>query len=538
MLKLSALLDPDVELDPRTFPLGNQVPTHRLCPPAEFTHGHDALWLAGHAGYDLMQCQRDGLIDCFGANQVLQQDGSYAERWAAKEDVEVASRRNGKSVRLEVVILTGLFLLGEKIMYTAHRDETAKEIFDRVVAAIFRTPDLWAELVDSGPRRTNGQREIRLKSGAVCLFRTRTLDTARGTGFNRLILDEVQNLGQEYLDALLPLLSGEKNAQLNYAGSAGGRHSTVLANLWRRAFTLRERLLLYRGWHAAEPNDLEGVDLDDLDLAARVNPRLGRGLDYEWVAKEAAGMLPAGKARERFGIATYPRAEGTDWVIPRTAWTNALDPHSAAFGPLVLVPEADPELQQGSINVAGRRTDGAMHIEVVSFDPGVHWLPAELKRLAVEHGAQVWVDPVGPCGFLIPDLKDLGIEVHQFTTEQVRNACSWIYLAANPHPDPADPEAGTPPPGVYHRGGDRLTAALAAARTRKLQGGWAWNRYVEVNQGPIVGCTLASYAVVLSERVAPPPPAPIAVRAPRERTPADRSPRHAATAVDLSTARF
>lgn len=501
-MRLSALLAADASWDERDLPVGNQEPTHRLVPDCEYSHGQAAIAFAEYCGYDLYDFQKQGLVDKLGENTVQRRDGTVVQRWAAQETADVISRRNGKSVEIEVLILFGLFVLGErKIMYTAHRDDTALEVFNNVVAAIQRTPKLWAELIDKGPRRANGQRSITLKNGAVCYFRTRTTDSARGQGYDRLILDESQALTAEELAALMPLVTGATNAQLNYAGSAGGLGAVIQGKLWR-SFEKAERGLAYRGWHA----DLD-TDFDDLDLIARVNPRLGRGLSYEFVAKEFARMTRPDFGRERCGAATYPREEGGGWVIPEVAWHRGHDDTSqiAPEKRPAFVLEADAELELGTITVAGRRTDGAMHAENVQHDPGVGWMVARAKDLQDEHHGAIWLDPKGPCGFMLGDLREAGVQVHTFEPEDLKDAWTWLYTNANPQPDPADPNRTVPPPGVYHRS-NLTTLALAAAELRKLGDRHTLRRTVSsgVNQGPIVGAMLACFAVVKAEREQPP----------------------------------
>lgn len=531
-MRLSALLDPTVEIPWQSLPVGCQEPTHSLVPPAQFTHGHDAIQLGEVCGYNLYDFQKQGLIEKLGANMVREADGEWVEKWSAQETADVLSRRNGKSVEVEVLILVALFLLGErKIMYTAHRDDTAKLIFDNVVAAIKRVPELWAELVPAGPRRANGQRAIELRSGAVCYFRTRTMDTARGQGYERLILDEDQELTDGYMAALMPLVSGAINGQINYAGSAGDLKASVQAKTWR-SFLAKERGLCYRGWHADPERDF-----DDLNLVARLNPRLGRGLSYEWVAKEFRKMSRGQFGGERLGVARYPREEGADWVIPEAAWGRAKDEASvpADGAPLEFVLEVAPDLDRASIGVAGRRADGAMHIEVVANEPGVHWAIGRCKDLQDKHGPDICVDPKGPAGFMLGDLHQAGVRTRLVDTQDLTSSASWLYTAANPQPDPTDP-GEKPAPNVRHRGGLKLTQALAAAETRKMLSRWTWRREVPsgVDQTPITAVTLAAWMVVKRERVAPPPPPSKAVRGTRNNPRA----RSSGATQDLATAQF
>lgn len=535
--KVSDLLAAGAEYEERDLPKGSQEPTHRLVPECIASHGHDAIEFGRYCGIELMPFQAQGLIDDLGYVHVTDDDGNVVERWAAQETEEIISRRNGKTVRFVALILYAMFVLGEgKILYTAHRDDTAKDVFDQFVKAIERTPRLWAEVIDKGPRLTNGQRSVELKTGQVVYFRTRGTDSGRGQGYDRLILDEDQNLTEDEMAALMPLVTGSENAQLNYAGSAGGRHSIVQAKIWR-SYEAGERALCYRGWHS-DPD----ADFDDLELVARTNPRLGRGLSYTFIAKERTRMSRPQFGRERCGAPTYPRAEGEGWVIPREAWERTEDPDSriAKGSALVFAAEADPHLDKATISVAGYRRDGAVHIEVIKHEPGVLWVVAEAGRLTGEHGGVLALDPNGPLGYLLAPLRTAGVPVVTIDAMDLKDSATWIYTAANPSPDPSDP-ATVPPPGVYQRGGMTLTSALAAAETRKLLDRWTWRRSVatEVNQGPLTSATIAGYVLVKKSRQTP-PPSPRKVSAkdnPRGYRTPPKTTRHR-RAADLSKAGF
>ena len=535
-MRVSELLAPDADYEEKDLPVGNQEPTHRLVPECFDSHGHAAIEFGRYCGYELHPFQAQGLIDDLGYIMITGPDGREVERWAAAETEEILSRRNGKTIRFVVLILFALFILGEKkILYTAHRDDTAKDVFDEFVKALERTPALWAEVVDSGPRYTNGQRSVELKTGQIVYFRTRGTDAGRGQGYNRLIFDEDQNLSEDEMAAMMPLASGAENAQINFAGSAGGRAATVQAKI-RRSYEKKERGLCYRGWHATVDDDF-----DDLDLVARLNPRLGHGLSYIFIAKELARMSRAQFGRERCGAPTYPRGEGEQWVIPREAWTTATDTTSTTTpsSPLAFVLEAGPSLERGSICVAGFRADGAVHIEVTDNAPGVMWMVDRAKELQTKHGGLVGVDPKGPLGYLIERLTAAGVNVHPFEALDLRDAATWMYTELTPRPDPKDPDAPTPAPGIRHRGPARLTQALAAAETRRFLDRWTFRREVatEVDQGPLMGSMLAGWLLVKKARQTPPPaPRKVSAKGDAPRRGYRKAPRR--RAEDLTTAGF
>ena len=146
--------------------------------------------------------------------------------------------------------------------------------------------------------------------------------------------------------------------------------------------------------------------------------------------------------RERCGVATWPRAEGESWVIPQPAVLRATDEKStiAKGAPLAFVLEAMPDLARGSICVAGRRPDGAMHLEPVANQPDVLWIPDRAKRLQERHSGSMWLDPKGPLGYLVDPLREAGVPVSLFDAADLKDAATWLYTGMNPQPVAPDDE--------------------------------------------------------------------------------------------------
>lgn len=534
--RLSEVLHPLADLS--ALPLGDQEPTDRLVPAAQYSHGHDAIALAALAGLDLYDFQKQALIDEMGVNFGVGEDGRTVETWAALETLDLGARRNGKSTKIAAKILFCLFILREpKIMYTAHRDDTANDVFDEVAAAIERVPALLAQVAHF--RRTNGQRAIHLKPdraageqrGPRVEFKTRSEQAQRGRGFVRLIFDEAQEATVTHIAAMMPVVSGEKNSQIDYAANAGKPESIPLAGVWRD-YEAGAPSLCVRAWVGSESDDRQ-----DIARIARLNPAIGRHLSWKWVAKEEARIHGAKFLAERFTVNNFAREDDSQWVVPEDAVRAALDEDSTPVGGLVFVPECDPDLAYGTIVVAGRRADGGIHIEPVEFAAGVGWIPDRWAELVATHHGAAWIDPRMPAAeYLLGEIKTrrLDLDPRTFTAEQVAAAHTWFWAAINPQPDPHNPGAGKPPPGVWHRGPERLMAAFANAKTRKLLNRWAWSRMSPVHVGPLMGGTLAGYAVQLEERRTPPPPPPRGVGKAGARRPIDRS----AMAPNVATVQF
>ncbi|MBU8834613.1 hypothetical protein KL858_34970, partial [Mycolicibacterium goodii] len=66
--------------------------------------------------------------------------------WTHPDVCLICPRQNGKTEIVLLRILFGLFVLGEKIIYSAQRWATAEDVYDRLIAIIESSPDLVAQL--------------------------------------------------------------------------------------------------------------------------------------------------------------------------------------------------------------------------------------------------------------------------------------------------------------------------------------------------------------------------------------------------------
>lgn len=496
---------------PRSL-LGSQKPTHRLTPPAVYSRGDEAIELAEIAGLVLDPWQRMFLRDGLGVGA----DG----RWASFEVGIELSRQNGKSACFESRALAGLFLFGERLItYTAHKGETALEAFRRIDDMIDSVPELKAEVLRVS--RTNGKESIELVTKQRVKFRTRTAGGGRGLSGDCVILDEAQDLDQYEVGALLPLTMARPNPQLWYGGSAGGLQSEVLGRLVKREERRDPRLTMWR--FAASEND----DPAAPKTWAKTNPGMGRRIMMETIANLQRSMPPDRFAQEILCIGDYPREEGEDWVIPRTKWESCHDPKSEAKGKVCFAVEVKWGREASSISIAGRRPDGDVHGEVVQHDVGTRWVAKSLARLMSDHpNVGVVLDPGGPAGSLLGELKDEGIEPTLLTSRDVTQAFGSFFDLCT-----------TEPPGFHHRGAAMLTTALAAAATRKIGDATTWRRQGSVDVSPLLSVNWAVHGLTLlgGPSAKKPAPAPRVGASDREGPSVDAV---VASAVDLATASF
>jgi hypothetical protein len=485
-----------VAIAPPELLLGDQRPTHRLVPDYDFSLGPAFVELGEMVGVRCDPWQVDLLTDGLGIVTAGDAAGAAMQKFAAYEVFVELSRQNGKSAVFELRCIGGLYLLRERrVVYSAHRGETVQEAFDRIVELIHTSPELLAEVRRFN--RTNGKEGIELWSGQKLKFRTRTANGGRGLVGDCVILDESQDLVDSELAAGMPIISARPNAQLWYGGSAGTKRSTVQGRLIRRMSRGTARLCGYR-WAAEE------MDPDDPRTWARVNPALGRRQAIGTFESEHDAMAPDDFAHERLGVGDYPREEGEDWVIPRSAWERAEDPDSKIVGPVVFGLSVKWDRTRASIGVAGRRRDGRIHVELIRNDAGTMWTPGEVARLmGVHENLGVVIDPSSPAANLVGPLKDLGIEAKLLKQGDLARAFGDFYDGLVARPD--DPSA---PPMIVHTGGSWLTASMAEAEVRTATGALAWRQAMSADTSPTHAVTNAAYKLVELEKPKPTPAAP------------------------------
>lgn len=469
-------------MSPRSL-LGNQKPTHRLTPPALYTRGDEAIELAEIAGLFLDPWQRLFLRDGLGV--------AASGKWASFEAAIELSRQNGKSACFEARALAGLYVFGERLItYTAHKGETALEAFRNIDDMIDSVPELKAEVLKVS--RTNGKESIELVSKQRIKFRTRTSGGGRGLSGDCVILDEAQDLDQYEVAALMPLTLARPNPQIWYGGSAGGLQSEVLGRLVKREALRDPGLTMWR--FAASEDD----DPASPKSWAKTNPALGRRIMVETIANLQRSMPPDRFAQEILCIGDYPREEGEDWVIPRSKWENCHDPKSEAKGKVVFAVEVKWGRESASISIAGQRADGDVHGEVVMHDTGTRWVAKQLARLTSQHpNLGVVLDPGGPAGSLLGELKDEGIEPTLLTSRDVTQAWGSFFDMCT-----------TEPPRFHHRGAAILTTSLAAAATRKIGDATTWRRQGTVDVSPLLSVNWAVHGLTLLGGASVKKPAP------------------------------
>jgi hypothetical protein len=427
-----------------------------------------------------------------------QEDG----RAAALENALIAARQNLKTFLYQIIALTCTYVLDARLLiWSAHHFATAMEAFRNLDEIISGTPSLARRV--KRVSRANGDEGFELVTGQRLMFKARTKTGGRGLTGDVVILDEAFALSPAEMGSLLPTLSARPDPRVYYGSSAGLLSSDVLRGIRDRGRPGGDPSLVYVEFCAPEnacadercdhQRDTEGCAADDPEQWRKANPALERRISIEYVRAERRALPPEEFVRERLGWWEDPIAG--DSGIPAADWSACADRAAALDAPVVLALDVAPGHGSAAIAACGR----ALH--VVDHHRSASWVVARVVELVAKHKpAAIGLDPTGPAGALIEDLKKAGItEDNGLVLLDGRSAvlaCESFLASVLDHT-------------LVHRDEHALNAAVTGAGRRQVGDSWKWSRRdSDTDISPLVAATVARYLWTLA-----PPPPPAQVRA-------------------------
>lgn len=328
-------------------------------------------------------------------------------------------------------------------------------------------------------RLSNGSESIRWENGSRWGIESTTEKAGHGSTLDVGDIDEAfAQVDGRAEQAMKPAMITRPSPQLWVISTAGTEKSTYLKGKVESGRLLVEadvdHGVAYFEW-SADPDS----DIADPATWWSCMPALGHTVTEDAVRADFQSM-DIGEFCRAYGNLWVPARFG-DQVIPADDWAAVTDPASEISGDWVVwCLDVAPGSASAAIAVAGYRADGRAHVEVADYRDGDGWAVGRLVELRERWGPRpVVVDPVGPVGALLPQLRDAGwVEptrerpdglLHLMSGRDMAQACGAIKSGAM-----------APDPGAVrtwrHPGQQVLTDALQGAATRKLLDSWAWAR--------------------------------------------------------------
>lgn len=411
----------------------NQRPTFRLLPPrvanANIDDGNDCVALAAAYGLTLDDWQSGVVRDWLATDA----DGHLLSTDAAV----VLPRQNGKNALTEAVELFKTAVQGRRVLHTAHEVKTARRHFLRM-QDYFQGDD-YPELKAAVKtvRQTNGQEAIVLKNGGSIEFIARSKSSGRGFTCDDLVLDEAQELTDEQLEALRPVISAAPSGdpQTIYMGTPTPPTSpgTVLVRMYKAAHSESPpQRLAWLEWAVSEVGDV-----NDRRRWRRVNPAMGIRLREETIEAESTSFSHESFARERLGWWDVHTDSDTDF--PTAEWSRCSTESPATSGYVAYAVKYGFDGTHVSLAACLRpdEADQRPHVELIDYRPtkaGAGWLVDFLTGDDPQHGGPRWkaslgitIDGRAGAPVLIQALRDAGVFQRVIRTpnaSQVGEACA------------------------------------------------------------------------------------------------------------------
>lgn len=374
--------------------IGRQTPTVSRILPYTDSLGSESAELYNRSGRAAIEWQVRLIEDIMAVND----EGL----WTHMKFGYAVPRRNGKS---ELVIMRSLWGLthGERILYTAHRTNTSRSIWEKLVDRLAKSG--FTEGEDFKTYKRNGDECIMWlaggEDGGVINFRTRSTKGGLGEGYDLLIIDEAQEYTADQESALKYTVTDSRNPQTIMLGTPPTVVSSgdVFLKYRRSVLTGKEE---DAGW--AEWSVPKLTDAHDPELWYETNPSLGTILTERTIRSEL-GDDQVDDNIQRLGLwLTYSQKS----AISRREWESAaLDkpPELAEGHELYFGVKYSKNTPNVSFAVAVRTADGRVFVEAIDCFNMREGNSRIISYLQNPHAVSVVIDGAGNQDILKEEMK-------------------------------------------------------------------------------------------------------------------------------------
>lgn len=469
--------------------LGCQEPTFEHVSEYDHTYGPEAVELFEAYGVEFMPYQKRQM-DLFQAKNA---DGTRA---ALSVGFSIP-RQNGKSFAARFYALYCAAVLDMKVLYTAHHGGTSRKMFRALRDFVAKHNDFKQTVALRGIHNGRGEEGIDFRGGGCIEFNTRTVSGPRGGTFDAVIVDEAQELTDEQMDALKPVLIASESGepQTVYIGTPPNEKcpGTVFKALSKAVHSGTDATVWWQEWAVDEVTDPQ-----DKEAWYRCCPAMGY-LITERAMQDAADSYVGnwdGFSREYLGWWSKKVEKKAEPILPKGAWESCLTDSPAMDGTVSFGVKFSPSGGTVAVAACCRPAEGTPHVELIEYEQtgnGVRWLAEWLKQRKAK-AAQITIDGKawGPTliTMLTEDGKDRGRvkQVVEPGPQGLITACSML-LDAVVNGD------------VTHIAEPRLDEPMERAVRRPVgkAGGWGFD-VPDGDAAPVEAVALAFWGAMTTKR--------------------------------------
>lgn len=441
---------------------GQAPPRVRHAPSVRANAWEDVADLSARFGIVLDEWQENVLQAAMGERV----DGT----WAARQVGISTPRQNGKSQLIVARALAGVLLFEEQtIIISAHQQDTAREVFGRMLDLIESYPSLESRV--TSVMKAINRESITFSSGQSIRFKARSTGGGRGFSCDCLLLDEAQILSPAAWSAILPTMSARPNPQAWLLGTPPTENDDgeVFGRLRQAGIDGKESRLAWLEW-SASPGD----PFDDPETWAKANPAYGSRISYDAVSTELASMSQAQFEMERLGMWATDSHQA---LVSASVWKSLTTPGPPdGTAPASLGVAA----HDGQFSVIGCWADDEdRHVEEVfahlRLDLVADWVAAAARRRI-----PVLVPNYGAAAPLLPMLQAKRVNVKSASSGDVGRGCELLV-------------EGVAAGWLTHADQSQLADSVAGARKKLGRDGAAWTFDLKTStqNAPAMGIALA-----------------------------------------------
>jgi len=295
--------------------------------------------------------------------------------WLYADIAAIVARQQGKTTFILPHIVRRL-KMGRRMLHAGQTRELPRLTFNQLA------PLIEQRISNAKVRRGAGQETIEVPGGGVYRITAATGGGPRGWSVDDLIIDEVREIAEDFVQAALPTMMASANPQTLWLSNAGHEKSTVLNSLRKRQSD--DEALAYLEWSAA-PH----LAAQDREGWLQANPAIGhipgviRSLERQYASHQLAGTLGHFETENlcRWVISTRRR------LVEEFAWVDCAAPGLEPATRFSLGVSMDPEGKRATIVRAWRQKDDTIALQLaaqVSGEPfSVDAFGEELRKLAI-----------------------------------------------------------------------------------------------------------------------------------------------------------
>lgn len=267
------------------------------------------------------------------------------DAWQFPEVAALVARQNGKT-ELIVPHIVHRLAMGRRILHAAQTRELPRLTFHRIA------PTIEEMFPGAKIRRATGQETIEIPNGGLYRISAATSGGPRGMSMDDVIIDELREIDEDFMQAVVPTIAASINPQTLYLSNAGEEHSTVLNGVRARAG--EDPSLAYLEWSASPERKA-----DDIEGWREANPAIGHlpgllpTLERLYRSHKLAGTMPAFETEHLCRWVATLRER----LVDDFSWTQCRRQVGAMVRPSLAV-SMDPGGKRASIALAWRDGDG------------------------------------------------------------------------------------------------------------------------------------------------------------------------------------